>query len=297
MSQIQPPLVYWSEGLDRISIGMQSLKLDDLRSGIQGMISDAWKQLEKIRGEDRLADNLPKFFKDDLPEDRRGYSFMSHGPFTKDPNTLLSHLITHSKWKVASIDGAGGLCWNIPALHDILDHCANLNKLLAVLCFLLPSLPSRVTEFVDHKLTNADRPRNLHCIQEDMFLLKRYTKTTNLTGKDKCIPMFFPTALKELMLEYLAGSVRVVEELLAHEVHGPICIFWGMSPSFPWVIFHWVTQVRISAWFSFLGLGLVLGSCFSGEIIFARCSVLRLGLVLSSRFLGEIIFARCLVLG
>lgn len=65
-----------------------------------------------------------------------------------------------------------------------------------------------------------DRPRNLHCIQQDMFLLKCYTKMTTLMGKDDCIPMFFPNPLRELVLEYLA-SIWEVELLFAKEVHGP----------------------------------------------------------------------------
>jgi hypothetical protein len=85
---------------------------------------------------------------------------------------------------------------------------------------MVPSISTRVTEFTDHKLRNDLRARNLHVIMDDMFLLSRYTKMTNLTGMDICVPAFFPQPLQDMFLETLGGGLRDCMALLASVLYG-----------------------------------------------------------------------------
>jgi hypothetical protein len=43
---------------------------------------------------------------------------------------------------------------------------------------------------------------------------------TNATGIDVCIPAFAPPPLRELMLEYLCGGIREVEEVFGGIAYG-----------------------------------------------------------------------------
>lgn len=212
-NQVRPPQLWWSDNFRKVSIDGETLELDAFRLGIQQMVQDAWKLYDSISGGKRFANKLPKNFKDDLSNDRHGYSFLSHGPFSTDPKGLLCHLF-HDR-NLASTDGVGRLSWNVPALRQFFGACDELNDLLAVLTYILPSPSTRITEFVDHKLRNASRNRGLHMLMGDMFLLARYHKMTNATGLDICVPAFYPEPLQELTLEIFAGGLRECETFLA----------------------------------------------------------------------------------
>lgn len=216
--QVLPPKLFWSEDCREVSADGETLKLDSFRSGIQQMIRAIWDRYDSISGGRRFADNLPKTFKDDLCNDTRGYSFLSNGPFTKAPHGLLHHLVTGQK--LASINSEGHLSWEIPAVRRFFRVCDEINELLAILTFILPSSSTRVTEFIDNKLRNASRRRGLYMLMEEMFLLSGYHKMTNATGLDACIPAFYPEQLQELTLEIFAGGLRDCETVLAPILFG-----------------------------------------------------------------------------
>ena len=216
--QVRPPKLFWSSDFSKVSIDGETLELAVFRSGIQRMLEEAWGLYDTISGGNRFADKLPQNFKDDLANDTCGYSFLSHGPFSTTPNGLLRHLINN--WNIASIDGVGRLSWNTHALLRFFLACDKLNDHLCVLSFILPSMSTRVTEFIDHKLRNGLRSRGLHMLMGDMFLLTRYHKMTNVTGFDLCMPAFYPRQLQDLTLEVFAGGLRDCETILAPILFG-----------------------------------------------------------------------------
>lgn len=218
LSQVCPPKLMWSKEFDKVSVGGETLELDTFRSGIQNMLQTAWELYDYISGGNRFADDLPKNFKDDLSNDQHGYSFLSHGPFSKTPNGLLCHLVRN--WNLASVDGARRLSWDMHALRRFFGACGQLNTLLAVLTYILPSTSTRITEFVDQKLRNDLRNRGLHMHMDEMFLLARYHKMTNATGFDICTPAFYPKPLQDLTLEIFAGGLRECETILAPVLFG-----------------------------------------------------------------------------
>jgi hypothetical protein len=217
-SQVCPPKLWWSDDLRKVTVDGKTLELDAFRSGIKTMLQDAWDLYGTISGGRRFADKLPEDFKDDLSNDTHGYSFLSHRPFSTNPNGLLCHLVRDRA--LASVDGTGCLSWDMQALRCFFRACDKLNALLAVLTFILPSISTRVTEFVDHKLRNALRNRGLHMVTGEMFLLARYHKMTNATGSDICVPAFYPKQLQELTLEIFAGGLRECETVLAPALFG-----------------------------------------------------------------------------
>jgi hypothetical protein len=216
--QVLPPRLFWSEDYRQVSVDGETLKLDRFRLGIQQMIRAIWDKYNSISGGRRFADNLPETFKDDLSNDTRGYSFLSNGPYTKTPHSLLYHLARGQN--LASIDGEGRLSWDVPALRRFFKACDEINNLLAILTFILPSSSTRVTEFIDNKLRNASQNRSLHMLMQEMFLLSGYHKMTNATGLDACTPAYYPEPLQELTLEIFAGGLRDCETILAPILFG-----------------------------------------------------------------------------
>jgi hypothetical protein len=217
-NQVRPPKVWWSEDFTTLSVDGKTLILGKFRDGIRAAFKAAWDIYNKITGHQRFATLIPTNFKDNLGDDTRDYSFLSHGPFTHHPHALLAHVIQERR--LSFVDGSGRVSWNKPALRQLFDEFRKLNALWCCLSYILPTISTRITQFLDHKYRNDNRTRNLHTLLKDMFFIIKYHKMTNLTGRDACIPAFFPDVLKELSLEILAGGLRDCEAILAPILYG-----------------------------------------------------------------------------
>jgi len=240
-NQVCPPRLWWSEDITQVCIDGETLALDAFRSGIKRLLEKAWELYDSIAGKgNRFADNLPKNFKDDLLDNTNGYSFLADGPYTQAPGTLLDRIMRTCN--LTLLDGEGRFSWDRMAVHALFATFDELNAILSMLTYILPCPSTRITEFLDHKLRNASRNRNLHMLGGEMFLLARYHKMTNITGYDICIPAFYPGVLQELTLEIFAGGLREVEIYLASVVFGSDAInnystlvrpSWPFSPPPP----------------------------------------------------------------
>jgi len=200
--------------MDKVSISGETLVLSTFRSGLQALIADTRSMLDKVTGGQRFATKLPEDFKDDLPNTTRGYSWLNHGPFTDVPHAYLSHLLQDGDQDLAFFNDDGSLSWNIPALHEILNEFAGINANLMLLNYIFSD--NRATQLCDQQIRNALQPRSLYNALQSMFWFTRRTKTSNLTGSDACIPAFIPPVVRDIMIEYLAGGIREVEEIFAN---------------------------------------------------------------------------------
>jgi hypothetical protein len=216
----RPPQLWWSPDYKKVTIKEHLVDLDKVRAGIQDMLKEAWRSLHQLTGGRRFADKLPEHFTDDLLNHTRNYSFLDHGPFTKESHPLFTYLFTDSPWNFGSVDGMGRVSFNMPAVHTYLEMAANLNRLLCVLCYLLPIMSNRISQFVANRIRNMDRRRTTHMLVSEMVFFTGYHKMTNLSGLDLCIPAFVPPPLRELMLEYLCGGIREVEEVFGGVAYG-----------------------------------------------------------------------------
>jgi hypothetical protein len=221
MNQIKPPNIWWSQDYQTLTCEGHVCSMDHLRSGIQAIIARCWALYDEITGGRRFATKLPEVYQDDLTMDARGYSFLYHGPYTDHPHSFLIYLCSeNSPWNIGSLHG-NEMSWNIPDLRRLLSLTAEFNKHLAVLCFLCPAVSTRIEEFLASKFTNDGRLRTLCMMINEMVHLSTYHKMTNQTGLDICTPAFYPDALKDIMLEYLAGGLRNCETLLSKYAYGP----------------------------------------------------------------------------
>ena len=167
----------------------------------------------------RFADKLPEQFKDDLNNETRDYSFLDHGPFTKKSHLLMTYLVKESPWEF-SVDALDRLSFNMPAVHDYLDACSDLNRILCTLSYLLPIMANQIIQFVGNTVRNMDRRRNTNMLITELVYFNGYHKMGNTTGVDVCIPAFVPPVLQELMLEYLCGGIRETKEVFGGIAYG-----------------------------------------------------------------------------
>ena len=107
------------------------------------------------------------------------------------------HFIPHSTF---TVNADNCISWNIPAIKDFLGVTGEFNELLSILTFILRTISTRVTQYLNHKFWNDGHLRNLVAMLKEMVLLTTYHKMTNQTGYDQWTPAFLPLKLKEVMV-------------------------------------------------------------------------------------------------
>src|SRR5262245_20755295 len=128
--QLRPPRIWWSEDYESLTIDGETLHLNLFRPGLDQMFQDMWDILFSITGtKERFANKLLSHFTDNLANTTQWYSWLSHGPFSENRYSLLTHLIKYLN--LATVDGASRLSWNLPAIRSFFLKCDLLNDNLA----------------------------------------------------------------------------------------------------------------------------------------------------------------------
>ena len=122
---------------------------------------------------------------------REGYSILSHGPYTKESNAFLTYLIHHSPWRITTVNADNHIAWNINAIKDFLWVTGEFNELLSILTFILPTISTHITQYLDHKFQNDGHPQDLVAMLKEMVFLTTYHKMTNQAGYGQWTPAFY----------------------------------------------------------------------------------------------------------
>lgn len=220
-AQPKAPNTWWSPNYDTVTCNSVKIHLPRLREGIQTLIDETWAIYYQITNGRRFATRLPAEFVDDISIETRGFSFLLGGNFTDEPNAFLIYLCSkESPWNLGTAYNGERMSWNIPDLRHFLATTAQFNRNLSVLAYLLPTVSTRVTEFLATKFANDSRRRNIVMMLSEMVDFRGYHKMTNQTGLDVCMPVFYPESLKALVLEHLCGGMRDAEILANMQVYG-----------------------------------------------------------------------------
>ena len=259
----KPPNCWWSENFSKLQIGGETLELDRLRSGISKLIEDTWTLINELTGGQKMATRLPPDVIDDQTDDRRGYSWLYNGSYSDSALPVLKIMSNDPQWTFAYQDYDGRLAWNQPTCIKAMKKFAKINQNLEVLSHVVPQPSSAIsTEFVDGRLCNGDRLRNFYHPMMEAFFLWFYSKTTNIKGRDNCIPSFIPEPLKALLEEYFIGILPGAECLAR--------VIWGDEAAARYHNYLWVQMgERVTA----DGHSQTLG-VFSNEYFSARLTVL-----------------------
>ena len=159
MNQPAAPYIVWSKDMSSVSCLGTTLSLANLRSGLNKIFMDIKSHITKLTGGVDINISIPDDLVDDFTNHTFGHSWLSCGTFTAKQYPLLEILMHHPTYKIGGTRG-NTFHWNFGGLHTVRKDIAEINKLLAVLCFVLPAPPPRGTEFADTCLQNSDIPRN-----------------------------------------------------------------------------------------------------------------------------------------
>ena len=218
-TQVAEPQVYVDPTYQWIAIGEQTLHLQNLRDGMQKLIQTAKDMYLCLSGDDAWV-GLPIGLKvvDDLGNMRRGYSFLDEPPFRNERHTFFLALVERRRLGTVMADGTWA--WDHVAVREFLDSADRLWGHVIHALYVGAHLSTRVTQFLQHQIRNADRPRNLFFQGEEGFFFTRYSKTMHLKGRDSCIPAFLSEPLRELLLVLLGSGFREAQAILAGVVYG-----------------------------------------------------------------------------
>jgi hypothetical protein len=164
--------------------------------------------------------HIPDVVPDDWTETARGYGWVHNADFLEDPDALLKTLMVDPKLQLAFLRRTADgdvLEFNHGALWQIMDKCAKINRLLALLAFFTPGQTPRITEFGAHKHTNSTR--TVFRSQKDVWLVTRRKKSETLTQKETFLPIKCHPLLSECLEKYLL-LIRPVEMQLALQLRG-----------------------------------------------------------------------------
>ena len=148
----------------------------------------------------------------------RGYCFLDKEPFRSKKHAFFISLVEREK--LGTFLANRTWHWNHVAIKDFLQHMDVLWGHLIHVLYVGVHFSSRITQFLQYQIRNADCPRILLCQGEEAFFLSRYSKTTNLKGKDTCTPTVLSAPLKELLLVLLGDGFRKAQAILAGIVYG-----------------------------------------------------------------------------
>ena len=218
-NQVADPHVYVDPKYEWISIGRETLHLKRLREGMQRLVQTVKETYAQLSG-DGTWPGLPEGLSvvDDLGNLKRGYCFLEEEPFQTRKHVFFLSLVERRNLGTLLDDGQWR--WNHTAIADFLERADVMWGYLIHALYVGVHLSTRVIQFLQHQIRNADRPRNLLFQGEESFFITRYSKTTNIKGKDTCVPALLSAPLKELMLVLLGGGFREAQAILAGVLHG-----------------------------------------------------------------------------
>lgn len=217
-SQVQDPNVFVDPNRAWISIGTETLHLDRLRSGMARLIHDVKAAFQHLSRQDDWPTMSELHIADDLGKTDRGYSFLDEAPFCNHKHTFF--LSSVQNWKLGSLSGNGHWNWDEIAIKEFLRRSDRMWGHVIYALFIGTQLSTRVRQFLQIQLRNADRPRNLIFQGNEALLLGRYSKTTNMKGRDNCIPAFLAEPLRDIVLVLLGSGQRETQAILAGVIYG-----------------------------------------------------------------------------
>ncbi|KAG6373144.1 hypothetical protein JVT61DRAFT_6755 [Boletus reticuloceps] len=125
---------------------------------------------------------------ENLSNTQRGYSFLKKNTFNKKKNSFFLSAV--ERYGLGTLNTEGVWIWNELAICKFLDHADTVWGHFIHVLYVGLQLSTRVTQFLQLQLQNADRPRNFIFQGKECIVLNRYSKPTNTKGMDGCIPVF-----------------------------------------------------------------------------------------------------------
>ncbi|KAH9918818.1 hypothetical protein B0H21DRAFT_682125, partial [Amylocystis lapponica] len=176
--QAAPPSITWAEDMSVVTCEGRQMEIARLRSGLAALYNSALKRMQHLCNHSNLVVDVPEDLTEDMTDNTPGMSWLRKN--TPKSMPLLDILFQHPTFRLAEVDRAGNFHWDRVKMMALRRELGELNRELAVLCFILPAPSPRGTEFADTRLANAQIPRNMYKDFGTWFIHHRL-KTSSLT--------------------------------------------------------------------------------------------------------------------
>lgn len=195
-----------------MAVDGEKMSLQAFRRGLKALEKETWDMIYNLVGPGSLTEGFPNHPVDHHNVFDLDYSFLNHLP--SRVNSIIRRIHSaHPELPMGDLDDSGHFFWNNAGISALISKMGQINMNISFLTFFTAAISSRVTEHLEHKLRNSLKPRNLYAFLDSLFILKMYSKTSNLVGADVCEPLFPPTAVSDLLLAFYGGGIRDVEEV------------------------------------------------------------------------------------
>lgn len=219
-NEAAPPCITWSTDMTKVTCQGFTVALEDIRTGASQLCEKVERAIWDLCGNAEIPLDIPANLSEDLTNNRVGYSYLDNGDFTTKKYPLLEHLLQDTRNPIAKVGLDNKLDWQLTRIMQFRAIFNEINRDLAVLCFMLPAPPPRGTEFTNLRIRNARLPRNLFKDFGTWFIYQM-VKTTNLTGKLSWVPAILPERLSKLLDRFLV-LIRPVECIFAQVLDDPV---------------------------------------------------------------------------
>ena len=214
------PDLKWMEDMTGLSYLGKVITLDKLRSGLHKLNDKVAQLLADLSGGELLPCEIPDQLNDAMSKDDINYSFLNHHSFTNLHLGIVQNMFKVPEFNFSGIHVASSneLILDQHKMKNILQVCAEINKLLMILVHTVSSQPPRASEEVDLRLRNGHRHRNIFLVLGKIWRVIHATKTENITKHSAFIPSVLPSEITQHLLYYLV-HIRPLEIFLAEKVY------------------------------------------------------------------------------
>ena len=218
LSQPQDAKVYLDPEMEWVCISGERMYFEQFRSGVAALLEQIEERFSNLTKDCKCLPCVPEDLSENISDASRGYCFLDEEHFTKSQHTLFHFLV--QKHNLVTTDSENKIHWDVPRVKHILQLLEGIWSRMYYLLYLTTPIASRGTQFLTHQIRNAERLRTIFVQGEEVYFVTRYSKTTNIKGRDSCIPAFLPKPVARLFLKLLGGGLRETEALLAGVVYG-----------------------------------------------------------------------------
>ncbi|KAJ6557774.1 hypothetical protein B0H19DRAFT_1261366 [Mycena capillaripes] len=212
VNTVRPPSTMVSPDRMKITHDGSTLDITAYRSGIQDVLRDLKVDLHKLLYGYDTELNIPDAPVDKWTETERGYSFVNNHDYIP-PDSYFSHLLHSSGADLTWTDADGRLHFKLPSVNRHVHQDALFIRKLVV--FIASSCTvSRTAEFLEAKMKNSTRRRELFMHLQDLWIVVRRMKWDNLVCHAVFVPHLVPACVRNLLLCYVLIARPALVKLL-----------------------------------------------------------------------------------
>ncbi|PPR07569.1 hypothetical protein CVT24_008784 [Panaeolus cyanescens] len=214
-----PPTTVVSEDGYTVTYCGKLFNVHSWRAGLSKLYTNTSTLINELLRHQTYGLSIPEHVEDDWTSTLRGYSWVNNHPFVQTSRPLLRAMLSDPNCQLAKFDAEGHLVWNHGLVISLLNTITTVVKNLALLTLYTSGQPARISEFIDHKFANSDKPRTIFRHGTDLWFVTRRLKTENIQRRESFVPIKCPPKVTSLWDLYLL-LIKPFEIDLVYIAHG-----------------------------------------------------------------------------